>query len=173
MSTAASTSSLTILVTEDDPLIRSSLRRFFEKSGHAVLEASSVAEARAVLWGSRPDAAVFDYQLPDGDGLALLKALRNVDPTVPAVVLTAVAASVAASAPPSSEAGRMISSTPAATSRRFDKQSVCPPRSKKATVARGMPISPAVLVRISCRVSRAGWVATEEVKASIRLSSTA
>jgi DNA-binding NtrC family response regulator len=89
MSTAISTPSLKILVTEDDPLIRSSLRRFFEKSGHAVLEAGNVAEAREVLRGSRPDAAVFDYQLPDGDGLALLEALRNVDPSVPAVMLTA------------------------------------------------------------------------------------
>ena len=89
MSTPTPTPPLTILLAEDDPLIRSSLRRFFEKSGHAVLEAASVAEARKVLQVSRPDAAVFDYQLPDGDGLALLQALGNIDPTVPAVVLTA------------------------------------------------------------------------------------
>jgi DNA-binding NtrC family response regulator len=80
---------LTILVVEDDPLIRNSLGRFFDKKGHAVLEATSVAEAQQVLRRSRPDAAVFDYQLPDGDGLTLLQVLRGIDATVPAVVLTA------------------------------------------------------------------------------------
>ena len=80
---------LTILLVEDEPLIRRSLGHFFEKEGHVVLEATSVAEAQRVLQRSRPDAAVLDYQLPDGDGLALLQALRGIDATVPAVVLTA------------------------------------------------------------------------------------
>jgi DNA-binding NtrC family response regulator len=77
------------LVVEDDDLIRRSLRRFFEKSGHDVLEAASVAEAQALMRRARPDAAVLDYQLPDGDGLVLLHALRAVDPGLPAVILTA------------------------------------------------------------------------------------
>ena len=77
------------LVVEDDSLIRLSLRRFFEKNGHDVLEAASVAEAQDLLRRSRPDAAVFDFQLPDGDGLVLLESLRAVDPTIPAVILTA------------------------------------------------------------------------------------
>jgi DNA-binding NtrC family response regulator len=80
---------MTLLLVEDDALIRRSLVRFFEKEGHVVLEATSVAEAQQALSRSRPDAAVFDYQLPDGDGLALLQALRGIDATVPAVVLTA------------------------------------------------------------------------------------
>jgi DNA-binding NtrC family response regulator len=48
-----------------------------------------VVEAERRLADQRPDAAIIDYQLPDGDGLAVLKALRAVDTSIPTVMLTA------------------------------------------------------------------------------------
>ena len=51
-----------------------------------VLEAGTTAEA---LQARAPDAAILDYRLPDGDGLSVLRRLREVDPDIPVVMLTA------------------------------------------------------------------------------------
>ncbi len=78
----------TFLLVEDEETVRSSISRFLAKEGHKVLEARSVAEAQAMLHRSRPDAAILDYKLPDGDGLELLRALKSIDSTIPSVLLT-------------------------------------------------------------------------------------
>ena len=69
--------------------MRESMRAFFVSRGHRILEAATVAEAERQLGDQRPDAAIVDYQLPDGDGLAVLKAVRSLDPSIPTVLLTA------------------------------------------------------------------------------------
>ena len=51
-------------------------------------EASSVESAIEAL-AKAPDAVILDYQLPDGDGLAVLKRVRQSDPDLPVVMLTA------------------------------------------------------------------------------------
>jgi DNA-binding NtrC family response regulator len=51
-----------------------------------VIEAGSAAEA---VQAREPDAAILDYRLPDGDGISVLKRLREVDPDIPVVMLTA------------------------------------------------------------------------------------
>ncbi len=80
----------TFLLVEDDALVRESMRRFFVSRGHQIQEASTLAEAeRLLLSGKRPDAAIVDYELPDGDGLAVLAMVRGVDISIPTVLLTA------------------------------------------------------------------------------------
>ena len=69
--------------------MRESMRGFFVSRGHRILEAATVAEAERQLVDQRPDAAIVDYQLPDGDGLAVLKAVRALDASIPTVLLTA------------------------------------------------------------------------------------
>lgn len=88
MSSSPRPGRMTVLVVEDDGVIRASILRFFDKSGHLALEAGSVAEALALLHRSLPDAAVVDYKLPDGDGLVLLQALKSLDASIPVVILT-------------------------------------------------------------------------------------
>jgi DNA-binding NtrC family response regulator len=78
----------TFLLVDDEETARSSISRFFAKKGHVILEADSVARAQSVLRSAKPDAAILDYQLPDGDGLELLRALRGIDSTIPVVMLT-------------------------------------------------------------------------------------
>jgi DNA-binding NtrC family response regulator len=80
---------LHLLLVDDEDLVRDSLREFFEKRGHAVREAESVSAARLAARAARTDAAVVDYQLPDGDGLEVLSALRAADASLPVVMLTA------------------------------------------------------------------------------------
>jgi DNA-binding NtrC family response regulator len=78
-----------ILLVDDEDDVRLPLRRFFEKSGYQVAEAASVADAEQAFRSARPDVALLDYSLPDGDGLELLRRLKNLDGSVPAVILTA------------------------------------------------------------------------------------
>ncbi len=53
-----------------------------------LVEAATCIEARQRHEAERPDAAILDYRLPDGDALALLDELRAADPELPVVLLT-------------------------------------------------------------------------------------
>ncbi|HET7490009.1 MAG TPA: diguanylate cyclase [Acidimicrobiales bacterium] len=61
----------TVLVVEDDVVMRRLLRTGLELEKLQVLEAGSLAQARAMV-GESVDGVVLDRQLPDGDGLDLL-----------------------------------------------------------------------------------------------------
>jgi DNA-binding NtrC family response regulator len=76
-------------VIDDDDAIRTSLERFFSGKGFQVYQAESLATARKVFQEARPDTVILDYLLPDGNALDLMPFLRELDPEVPIVVLTA------------------------------------------------------------------------------------
>ncbi len=78
-----------ILLVDDEPGLRFGVRTFLTVSGFDVDEASSLAEAQELFRTSRPDAAVIDYKLPDGTALELLPRLKELDASVPLIVLTA------------------------------------------------------------------------------------
>ena len=75
-----------VLVLDDERLVRWSLGQRLKSRGWEVTEAASVAEAIAA---APADAAILDYKLPDGDGLDVLRKLRQVDPDLPVIMLTA------------------------------------------------------------------------------------
>jgi len=77
-----------VLVVDDERLVRWSLSERLRADGFTVTEASSVESAIDALAKS-PDAIILDYQLPDGDGLTVLKRVRQTDPDLPVVMLTA------------------------------------------------------------------------------------
>jgi CheY-like chemotaxis protein len=77
-----------ILVVDDDPAFRELAGRFLADLGLRVTaEAGTVAAAMAVAEEVRPDAALVDVELPDGDGITLAGALTAL-PWRPRVVLT-------------------------------------------------------------------------------------
>jgi DNA-binding NtrC family response regulator len=78
----------TILVVDDEPLIRYALRDGLTADGYHVLEAGTAAEALAK---SRDgvDLVLLDYRLPDGDGLSVLKQIKEHDSDTLVILLTA------------------------------------------------------------------------------------
>lgn len=80
----------TVLVVDDEDLIRWSLRTQLAPLGYHVIEASSGAEALAHM-ADDPDVILLDFKLPDSDGFSLLRRLREMSPDVPVIVLTAFA----------------------------------------------------------------------------------
>jgi DNA-binding NarL/FixJ family response regulator len=77
-----------ILVIDDDAAFRDLARRMLGADGFVVVgEAESVATARAAAHALRPDAALVDVGLPDGDGIALARELSSL-PWRPRVILT-------------------------------------------------------------------------------------
>ena len=80
-----------LLVVDDELNMRRILGAILRGDGHDLVEAASVDEARRAFASSPFDLVVTDQRLPDGDGLSLLASCREVDPTVPVVLITAYA----------------------------------------------------------------------------------
>lgn len=80
-----------ILVVEDDYLLRKGLEKALLKEGYAVDSAETKAEAMRYLQSTEAfySAILLDLGLPDGNGLALLQALRASDNATPVLIITA------------------------------------------------------------------------------------
>lgn len=81
---------ITVLLVDDHELIREGLRRALERESdvEVVAEAASVAEGIAMGRKDDPTVAIVDLRLPDGNGLEVVRALREQSPDMGIVVLT-------------------------------------------------------------------------------------
>ena len=75
--TEVDTKKPTVLLIEDEVQIRRLLRVFLERNGYQVLEAPTGEEGIGEAARCCPDAVLLDLGLPDMDGLAVLKRLRE------------------------------------------------------------------------------------------------
>ena len=78
----------TILVVDDDQIVRRSIRDLLQSCGFSVHEAESCETGLAAFRNHRPDIVLVEHRLPDGDGVHLLGQLRATDPDVPCIVLS-------------------------------------------------------------------------------------
>ncbi|MFZ0215022.1 MAG: response regulator transcription factor [Candidatus Dormiibacterota bacterium] len=77
-----------ILVVDDDPKIRSSLRRTLAFDGYTVREAEDGREALTTMLDELPDLVLLDLMLPGIDGIEVARRLREMS-DVPIVMVTA------------------------------------------------------------------------------------
>ncbi len=77
-----------ILVVDDDEILRLRLLKAFERRGLAVVCASGVDDATQCLERTMPDLAVIDLKMADGSGMELLNRIRARSPQTKVVVMT-------------------------------------------------------------------------------------
>jgi DNA-binding NtrC family response regulator len=78
----------TVLVVDDEPLIRWSLVNRLKEEGYRTLEAGTASEAVS-LHHDGADLVLLDFALPDANGLAVLKQIKETDPDTLVIMLTA------------------------------------------------------------------------------------
>jgi DNA-binding response OmpR family regulator len=85
----------TILLVEDDPVLRTFLADNLTADGYDVTPAEGLRDGLRELEYRRPDIAIVDLALPDGSGLELIERVRaadgvgsRLDPQLPLVVLS-------------------------------------------------------------------------------------
>src|SRR5438067_10489006 len=78
----------TVLVVDDEPIVRDVVVRYLERDGYRTLEAATGDEARRVLEREEASLVVLDVMLPGMDGLQLCRWIRSRS-DLPIVMLTA------------------------------------------------------------------------------------
>ena len=76
-----------ILVVDDEPRIRTMLRRYLAEEGFRVSDAMNGAAMRAMLERERIDLVLLDLMMPDEDGLSLARYIRQRS-EIPIIMLT-------------------------------------------------------------------------------------
>lgn len=79
----------TILIAEDEVVLRESLAELLASEGYRVLEAGNGKEAWELASSEPVDVVLSDVRMPEMDGMALLEALQEMAPELPVVMLTA------------------------------------------------------------------------------------
>ena len=80
-----------VLILEDEEIIRTTMREFLQAEGYAVEAAATVAQALQAARARDFDVAICDVQLPDGDGVSALRRLQQLNPETAVLVITAYA----------------------------------------------------------------------------------
>ena len=79
----------TVLVVDDEPLVRDVVTRYLERDGHRVLAAEDGDSAREIIEREEPSLVLLDVMLPGKtDGLALCRWIRS-SSELPVILLTA------------------------------------------------------------------------------------
>lgn len=71
-----------VLVIDDEPLVRKTIRLTLERSGHRVLEACDGRDGERAFAAEHVDLVVTDVLMPDQEGIETIRNLRRTDPGV-------------------------------------------------------------------------------------------
>jgi CheY-like chemotaxis protein len=80
---------LRVLVVEDTEHVRRMLTEMLELDGFEVASVPNGAAAVARVREERPDVVVLDFKMPDMDGLAAAKAIKEIEPAQQIIIYTA------------------------------------------------------------------------------------
>ena len=79
----------TIFVVDDEPELRRMVCDYLTEQGFSVSAAGSCADALTAVKGASPDLVLLDVMLPDGDGFSLFEKLRQSNPSLPILFVSA------------------------------------------------------------------------------------
>jgi CheY-like chemotaxis protein len=82
-------SKYTILVVDDEEVMRNLIVTFLSKLGHLCLTAINGVDALDKMKGNKVDAVVTDIKMPEMDGMTLTSEILNQYPGLPIMVMTA------------------------------------------------------------------------------------
>jgi excisionase family DNA binding protein len=85
--TAGVTTGKSVLIVDDEAVIRDFFSRLL--SNHTILVAASGEEAIEIVKKSRPDLILLDIRMPGIDGIETLKRIKEIDKTIPVIMLSA------------------------------------------------------------------------------------
>jgi len=77
-----------VLIVEDDNAMAQMCAKLIRRRGHSVLIAGSGPDALAIVRTGDIDIVLSDVRMPKMTGVELLSRLRDLDPTVPIIVMT-------------------------------------------------------------------------------------
>ncbi len=79
----------TILVVEDEPVQLESLAGFLTKQGYRVLKAATPENALATVRENAVDIVLSDFKMPRMSGVELLEAIKEINPSIQVIIMTA------------------------------------------------------------------------------------
>ncbi len=81
----------TALIVDDEPDMVENCVRALERAGYRCVATTEPRRALELLESERPDILLTDLKMPDVDGMAVLRRAREVDATLPVIMITAFA----------------------------------------------------------------------------------
>lgn len=78
----------TILIIDDEKLVRYAIRRHLEDEGHEVIEAEDGLTAFKFLEKSDPDLVITDILMPDQDGIEVIRELKERTPDIKIIAIS-------------------------------------------------------------------------------------
>lgn len=76
-----------VLIVDDDPKVRQTLRAILEASSHSVMEAGNGREALPLIERHKPDLMIVDIVMPEMDGLETIRLLRRKGLRMPIIAM--------------------------------------------------------------------------------------
>ena len=78
-----------ILIVDDDPRLRQSFEKLLAAEGHTVWTAPDGETALGLVKANSPDMVIMDIRMPGMSGLETFKAMHQIDPKLPVIIMTA------------------------------------------------------------------------------------
>lgn len=80
--------SATLLIIDDDEVVRESLAAYLEDSNFKVLQALNGLQGLQIFESEQPDLVICDLRMPQIDGLELIRRIRQTASETPIIVLS-------------------------------------------------------------------------------------
>ncbi len=77
-----------ILIVDEDPAFRATLREGLEQAGHSVVEAENGLEATEIMKSISSDVVITDMVMPEMDGIELVRYIHSTWPNTKIIAIT-------------------------------------------------------------------------------------